>query len=147
MNVLQRIAVLSLLLFSVTEIAAQDLYSDPYGVYNGYGPSGYGRRKNMPLTDTSKLSKESQDKLRDETIAKTIEKLKGLLKLDELQILVITDKLKEAQKKQAVIKAKEGSSEEKILAQNAIMETTDRQIMDFLTKDQKEKFKALVNER
>ena len=147
MNLIQKTVALFLLLFSATEVTAQDVFSDPYSVYNGYGPSGYGRRKNMPLTDTSKLSKESKDKLREETIAKTAEKLKTRLNLDELQVIVITNTLIDSQKKQVAIAAKEGSEENKILEQQATLDATDRQIMSFLTKDQKEKFTALLKER
>lgn len=147
MNLIQKTVAIALLLFSATEAAAQDVYSDPYSIYNGYGPSGYGRRKNMPLTDTSKLSKESKDKLREETIAKTVEKLKTRLNLDELQVIVITNTLIDSQKKQVAIAAKEDSEENKALEQQATLDATDRQIMSFLTKDQKEKFTALLKER
>lgn len=146
MNALQKKAIILFLLFSGA-VSAQDVYCDPYDVYNGYGPSGYGRRRNMPLTDISKLSKTEQEKIAEGTVVLTIEKLTNLLNLDELQVIVITKSLKEGQKKQVVIRGKENSQEVKIAQQNLVLESTDRQIMDFLNKGQKEKFKALIDER
>lgn len=146
MNRLQKVF-FTLLLFSFGAVSAQDMYIDPYGVYNGYGPSGYGRRKNMPLTDTSRLSKEALDRLREETVAKTIDKLKKQLQLDELQVVVIKNALNDGQKKQAVLHAKEDSGETVTEEQQAALQTTDKQILSFLNKDQKEKFMAIIAER
>lgn len=136
-----------MLVFAPIAVSAQDVYSDPYSVYNGYGPSGYGRRRNMPMTDTSKLSKSEHDKLREATLMRTVEKLKTLLNLDDLQVVVITNILSDGQKKQAVVRQKDLSEDTKAAEQLAVINSTDRQIMEYLNKDQKEKFKVLIDER
>src|SRR6187431_3115654 len=77
-------------------------YEDPYNV-NGYGITGYGRRGNLPLQDISKLPKETQDKIHEETLKKTIAKFKTDLHLDELQLIVITKTITQCLTKQNAI--------------------------------------------
>lgn len=142
-----KMLVFGLFLLSASTAFAQDVFCDPYNVYSGYGPTGYGRRRNMPLTDLSKLPKPEQQKIRKETVTKTVEKLKLLLNLDRLQEVVITNALLDNQKKQAAVLDKEISAENKLSEQYAILQKTDIQIMDFLHKEQKDKFNALIEER
>jgi len=147
MKPLQKIITVLLLLVSFTTVYAQDGYEDPYGANNRSGVTGYGRRRNMPMRDISKLPKKEQDAIREETVTKTIEKLKKELLLDELQVIVITKVVTENQKKQTGIASGDGSEEAKIAEMEASLVNTDREIMSFLNKNQKEKFKVLIEER
>lgn len=140
-------SILGFLLLTVTAALAQEGLNDPYNVYSGYGPTGYGRRRNMPLTEISKLSKEEQQKIREATVSKTVEKLTALLRLDELQEIVITKALTDNQKKHAAITEKESDEALKSQEKLALLDFTDRQIMSYLNKDQKDKFNALLEER
>lgn len=147
MKSIQKIITVVLLLVSFTTVYAQDGYEDPYGVNSKSGVTGYGRRRNMPMRDISKLPKKEQYAIREETVMKTIEKLKKELLLDELQVIVISKVVTENQRKQTGIASGDGSEESKIAEMEASMVNTDREIMSFLNKDQKEKFKVLIAER
>ncbi|CAM3527162.1 hypothetical protein FSS13T_20470 [Flavobacterium saliperosum S13] len=147
MKSIQKTITVVLLLVSFTTVYAQDGYEDPYGANKRSGVTGYGRRRNMPMRDISKLPKKEQDKIREETAAKTIEKLNKELHLDELQLIVITKVITENQKKQTAIASGDDSEEAKIAEMNASLVNTDREIMSYLNKDQKEKFKVLIEER
>jgi hypothetical protein len=147
MKSIQKTITVILLLASFTTVYGQDGYEDPYGANNRSGVTGYGRRRNMPMRDISKLPKKEQDAIREETVTKTIDKLKKELHLDELQVIVITKVITENQKKQTAIASGSGSEEAKINEMEALLTNTDREIISFLNKDQKEKFNALIAER
>jgi hypothetical protein len=136
-----------LFFFSIIDVTAQSGYGDPYNVNNGYGPTGYGRRRNTPMKESGNLSKAEQEIISEETIRKTVEKFKRDLSLDELQLIVITKVITDNQKKRNVIITKDDSQENKIAEVDALMESTEREIMGFLNKDQKEKYKLLIDER
>lgn len=99
------------------------------------------------MRDISKLPKKEQDAIREETVTKTIEKLKKELLLDELQVIVISKVITENQKKQTAIASGDGSEEAKITEMEALLNNTDREIISFLNKEQKEKFNILIEER
>lgn len=147
MKLTQKTIFVAFLLGCFNMISAQNRLSDPYGVNNGYGPTGYGRRGNIPMRDESKLSKKEQEKIQEETIRKSVDKLKTELNLDELQLIVISKTITESQKKQSGIIASENSREDKIAEIEALMENTDREVTSFLNNDQKEKYKTIVEER
>ncbi len=147
MKSIQKTILIVLLLASFTTVYGQDGYEDPYGANNRSGVTGYGRRRNQPMRDISKLPKKEQDAIREETVTKTIDKLKKELHLDELQVIVITKVITENQKKQTTIAAGDGSEAVKISEMEALLTNTDREIISFLNKDQKEKFNVLIEER
>jgi len=147
MKPIQKILTVFLLLFSFATVFAQSGYEDPYGANSNNGATGYGRRKNMPLRDISKLPKKEQNKLHEETAEKTIARLKTELNLDELQLIMVTKIINETQKRQNNITASDFSEEDKIAETETLLASTDREIMSFLNKNQKEKFAFLIQER
>lgn len=147
MKPIQKILVLASLLCSFTTLYAQNGYEDPYGANNRTGETGYGRRRNQPMRDISKLSKKEQENIREENISKTIEKLKSELLLDELQLIVISKVVSESQKKQNNITSSDRSEEDKITEIEAVLKNTDREIISFLNKDQKNKFELMIEDR
>lgn len=145
---IQKVLLLVLLLSFFPSIQAQNGYGydDPYDV-NSTGITGYGRRGRLPLEDTSKLSKAAQDKIHEETVAKTIEKFKTNLRLDELQEIVISKVVTQCFSKQKSILSSDSSNEDKVTAMETLMKNTEREIVSFLNPNQKENFNQLVLER
>lgn len=144
---MQKIITVFLLLGCFSTVFAQSGYEDPYGANSNNGVTGYGRRKNMPLRDISKLPKKEQGKIHDEAAEKTIARLKTELNLDELQLIMVTKIINETQKKQNSIAASDYSEDDKITETETLLASTDREIMSFLNKNQKEKFAFLIQER
>lgn len=147
MKPIQKIITVVILLCSLSTVFAQSGYEDPYGANSNNGATGYGRRKNMPLRDISKLPKKEQEKIHEETAAKTIARLKTELNLDELQLIMVTKIIHETQKKQNNIAASDYAEEDKITETETLLASTDREIMSFLNKGQKEKLNFLIKER
>lgn len=147
MKPIQKLIIVILLFCSFPSAFAQSGYEDPYGANSNNGATGYGRRKNMPLRDISKLPKKEQEKIHDDTAAKTITRLKTELNLDELQLIMVTKIINETQKKQNAIAASDYSEDDKITETETLLAGTDREIMSYLNKSQKEKFAFLIQER
>ncbi|MES2543847.1 MAG: hypothetical protein V4548_03100 [Bacteroidota bacterium] len=139
MKLLQSILIKGIIIFSIATANAQSGYG------NGYGGNGYGRtnREIGPSYD-NKPSQKDIEKKRGENIKKAIEKLTKELNLDELQVIAITKVITDSEKTQNIIIAKQDSQETKNAELKAAMETTNRQIMEFLDKDQKEKYGVLI---
>lgn len=121
-------------------------FEDPYNV-NSYGITGYGRRGNLPIEDISKLPKEAQDKIKQETLKKTIAKFQSNLQLDELQSIVISKTITQCLSKQNVLINNSASEELKITEIESLMQNTEREILSFLNEKQKESFQLMIVER
>ena len=138
MNYFQSLTVIAFLLFFNNIVSAQ-FNNDGYG--NGYG--GNGRMNNtMDQTRTPQKPKEVPVEV---TVGKVMERLKPELVLDELQAIAISNILTESIKSQGMLIKAEVSHEDKVNNIKALSETTDKKIMEFLNKEQKEKF-ILMNE-
>ncbi len=138
MNYFQSLTVIAFLLFFNTIVSAQ-FSNGGYG--NGYG--GNGRMNNtMDQTRTPQKPKEVPVEV---TVGKVMERLKPELVLDELQAIAISNILTESIKSQGMLIKAEVSHEDKVNNIKALSETTDKKIMEFLNKEQKEKF-ILMNE-
>ena len=87
-----------------------------------------------------KNEKEEYEKIKNNSIEKTVAGLKKDLELDALQEIAIKQLLNENLIKQGIIIKKEENQEEKIKALKSLSETTDKKIMALLNKVQKEKY-------
>lgn len=109
------------------------------GQGGGFDQIGQGQRDDKPSEESEKSKKERLDK--------EVAKIKEELKLDELQIIGVQMVLADNQKKQAILFKKEIPQDEKIIEIVALSESTDRKIIEFLSKDQKSKYKDLTADR
>lgn len=143
--------VLTFMLLSITGVSAQ--YGNGYGGGgyggNGYGGGGYGGGMNQM---GSAMNQQSQpDKPKEipveVTVASIVDLMKPALSLDELQVIAISNVLTESIKAQGVLLKQEYSQDEQIKNFQALSETTDRKINQFLSKEQKEKYIIFKEER
>ncbi|WP_297512321.1 hypothetical protein [Flavobacterium sp.] len=108
----------------------------------GYGPTQMG----MPSQPRERSAEELEDE-RIKTVEKSVEKLKSDLKLDELQLVIVRKEMDANSKKINAILKKEMSNDDKNTEIQAITETMERNILNFLNDEQKKKFKAMIEER
>ncbi len=153
MKPIQIIILTSIVFLSINSISAQN-----YGGYpnqNGYGGQGYGSNRGMGGVNgsmshgmnTQRPPEVESEKSKKERFDKMMDKFKTELTLDELQMYAISDVMSTSVKKQDAIIKKEEGQDEKIEELKALSETTDRKINEFLNKDQKEKYKKLIDEK
>jgi hypothetical protein len=141
MRTIKTFLVLAFILLSITSISAQ-YGGNGYGG-NGYGGNGYGGSRMNQMG--SAMNQQSQPEKPKEipvevTVGTIIEKMKPALNLDELQAIAISNVLTESIKAQGVLLKQEFSQEDQIKNFQALSETTDRKINQFLSKEQKEKY-------
>lgn len=136
-------------LLSITTISAQ-YGNNGYG-NNGYGGNGYGNSGGMNQMNSAMNQRSQPEKPKEippeETAAKVVEEMKPALNLDVLQEIAISNVLVESLHAQGRILKQEISQDEKIKNFQILSENTDRKIMDFLNKDQKEKYLVFKEER
>jgi hypothetical protein len=112
------------------------------GMGNGMG-NGMGGNPNMQNQQRA----QPKEPAIEETVKKVVNQLNEQLKLDELQVIAVSNIITEYIKKQnAIIKKEEGSNEEKTNELKAISEKMDLDIMILLNKGQKEKYKLLAED-
>lgn len=140
MKTTQAFLVLAFLLLSIISVSAQ-YGGNGYGG-NGYGGGGYGGGMNQMGSAMDQQSRpEKQKEIPIEvTVVKIVDQMKPALKLDELQVIAISNVLTESLKAQGVLLKQEYSQEEQIKNFQALSETTDQKINQFLNKEQKEKY-------
>jgi hypothetical protein len=146
MRTIQTIAVSIFVLFSINIVSAQ------YG-NNGYGGrgNGYGGSNGMNQMGSS-MNQQSQPEKPKEipaevTVAKVMEEMKPALNLDELQVIAISNVLTESIRTQGVLLKQEYSNEDQMKNFQALSETTDRKINQFLNQEQKEKYLVFKEDR
>lgn len=122
-----------LIILSITTLSAQNR-------------NGGNRRMGMNYGE-DRTPKGETEKNQSERLQKTIDKLKTDLNLDELQLIVVTNVMTDSQKTQKNILKKTDSQENKLTELQASNDSTDRQIMDILNNDQKEKYKLMIEDR
>lgn len=127
--------------FSVNSIFAQfgnNMNGGGYGNQGGMGGSRMGQMNhNIPQNDKPE---EESDKSKKERLDKAVLKLKTDLTLDELQVYAVKAVVEDSMKKQTALFKKEGSEIEKLEEFQALSESTDRKILEFLNKEQKAKY-------
>jgi hypothetical protein len=141
------------LILSVTTISAQ-YGNNGYGGGgyggNGYGGNGYGNGGGMSQMGGMNQGGQPEKPKEippEETAATIMEDMKPALGLDELQTIAISNVLIESIKTQGRILKQDTTQDEQMKDFKLLSENTDRKIMDFLNKDQKDKYLAFKEER
>jgi len=146
MRTFKTVLFIAFLLLSANTISAQ--YNNGYGGGyggNGYG-NGYGRSNQMNQMPASQPSAPKPVPV-EQTAAKIVAYYKKELNLDALQEVVVTNIYIKSLKKEEILSKKEISDDEKNEEFKVLSEMTDMQVIEILNKDQKEKFKNMVEER
>ncbi len=142
-------------LSSITTVSAQ-YGGNGYG-NNGYGNNGYGgsggynrgsglNQMGGGMNQGGQPEKPKEVPV-EETVALLIEQMKPALNLDELQTIAISNVLKESIRTQGVLLKQDFSNEDQMKNFQALSETTDRKINQFLSPEQKEKYIAFKEDR
>jgi len=131
-----------ILLFTIQSLVAQ------YG-QGGYGQGGYGQggmgggMGGNPNMQNQQRSQPKEPAI-EETVKKVMDRFNEQLKLDELQVIAVSNIITECIKKQnAILKKEDGGNEEKANELKAISEKMDLDILILLNKDQKTKYKLM----
>lgn len=143
MKTFQTVVTSIVILFSINTISAQygnNGYGNGYGSNNAYG----GRNNQIYQGNEPEKPKEIPIEV---TVAKIIEVMKPAINLDELQVIAISNVLAESIREQGILLKQNYSQDDQIKNFQVLSETTDRKIMDFLSKEQKEKFLLFKEER
>ena len=144
MKAIQILFVLALMLLSIDTASAQ--YGNNGYSNGGYGGGGYGRNNRMNQMPQGPSQDKPKEIPVEVTVGKIMEKLKPELNLDVLQEIAISNVLIESIRSQGILLKAETAQDQKIKEIQALSETTDRKINDFLNEDQKVKYKALNEE-
>jgi len=144
MKTIQTVLVSAFVLLSLNTISEQ------YG-NNGYGGGGYGGSNRMGQMNRG-MSQPTHTEAKKEVpvediVNKIMARLKTELTLDELQVIAISNIMTDAVKSQESLRKKESSQDDKMTETKALSEATDLKIMYLLYKEQKVKYKVLVDER
>ena len=132
--------------FTLSLTATAQYGSGGYG--GGYGGNRNGLNRNIGnIPQTPRKPTEPTEKEKEERINKYMDKLKTDLKLDELQMIAIKNEIAANSKNIEKVMKGENSEEDKTKEIEAISEKTERNIMGFLNKEQKEKYKIVIEER
>ena len=114
---------------------------------NGYGNNGYGRGNSMNQMSQNREPEKPKEIPVEVTVGKIMERMKASLELDALQEIAIANVITESLRSQGILMKDESNQEQKVKEYEALSETTDRKIKEFLNADQIEKFKALKEDR
>ena len=144
MKTIQILFVLTFMLLSIDTVSAQ-YGNNSYGG-GGYGNNGYGGNGRMNQMNQGQSQEKPKDIPVEVTVGKIMVKLTPELTLDALQEIAISNVLKESIRSQGILLKAETGQEQKIKEIQALSETTDRKINEFLNEDQKIKYKALNEE-
>lgn len=135
------------LFLSATTVSAQ--YGSGYGG-NGYGGSGYGNNGYGRNSQMSQMPQETSTPKPipvEVTAGKVVAYYKKELNLDALQEVVVTNIYTKSLKKQEALMKKEISDEQKQEEFKVLSEMTEMEVTQILNKEQKEKFKNLIEDR
>lgn len=145
MRTKQTFLVFAFILLSATSVFAQ--YGGGYGGYGG-GYGGYGGMNRMGGAMNQQSQPEKPKEIPAEvTAAKIVEEMKPALNLDELQAIAITNVLIESINTQGRILKQDTNQEEQMKDLQALSESTDRKINQFLSKEQKDKYITFKEDR
>ncbi|GEL12208.1 hypothetical protein SAMN05192550_3224 [Flavobacterium glycines] len=133
--------VIALILLSFNTVSAQ------YGYGNGYGYGGYGMGRNS-MSQMSQPDTKPKEIPVEVTVGKIMEKLKPELNLDELQTIAIANVYTDIIKSQtAIMKDEKLSQQQKSDEIKALFEVNERKVNEYLNEEQRQKYKALKEER
>ncbi len=135
-----KIVLFGLLLTSVTAFSQ---YND-YNNHNGLG--GANRQGARDYTNPTKPTAADTEKAKAGQVDKITAYLKTELNLDELQTIAVKNEITSNVKNIDIVAKKETSDEEKSKEIKALKERTQVIINSYLNKEQKEKYKVLLEE-
>jgi hypothetical protein len=138
--------VLTLMSLSINTISAQ-FGNNGFGGNNNRRNGGMGQQMGqMDQMNQSNNQSAPREIPVAETVSKIMEKLKPELNLDALQEIAIANVFSESITKQSAVLKSENSQEQKTNELKALNEITERNLTNFLNKEQKEKYKVLIEE-
>jgi len=145
MKTIRSITLIGFTLFSMNIVSAQ------YG-NNGMGRNGMNQRGYGMNQMGSSMGQQSQPEKPKEipaevTAAKIMEDMKPALNLDELQVIAVSNVLTESIRTQGVLLKQEYNQEDQMKNFQALAESTDRKINQFLSQEQKEKYLVFKEDR
>lgn len=146
MKTIKTVTVSVFVLFSINIVSAQ--YRN-----NGYGNGGGMNQMGNGMNQMgSSMNQQSQPEKPKEipvevTVGKVMEEMKPALNLDELQVIAISNVLAESMRTQGVLLKQQYSQEDQMKNFQALSETTDRKINQFLSPEQKEKYIVFKEDR
>ncbi len=129
-----------IILISMNTVSAQ--YGNGYG--NGYGNNG--RMSQMGAMNQNSEPEKPKEIPAEEIVAKYMVDMKPAVGLDELQTIAITNVLVESVNSQGRITKLNLSQEDLMNEYKALSENTDRKIINFLSKEQKDKYLTFKEE-
>jgi hypothetical protein len=141
----------TVLFFCFLFLMVNTISAQQYG--NGYGGNGYGNGYGSSYGRNNQIAQAPQEKSTPKpipaevTAAKIVDYYKKELNLDELQAVVVGNIYTKSLKKQEILMKKEISDEEKTEEFKILSDMTEMEVSQILNKDQKEKFKNLIEER
>lgn len=151
MRTRQTFLVFAFILLSITSVSAQyggnGYGGNGYGGYGGNGYGGGGMNQMGSVMNQQSQPEKPKEIPADITAAKIVEEMKPALNLDELQAIAITNVLIESLNTQGRILKQDSTQDEQIKDFQALSESTDRKINQFLSKEQKEKYLVFKEER
>lgn len=133
------------LLLSFITMSAQ-YGNNGYG-NNGYGNNGYGRGNSMNQMSQNREPQKPEEIPVEVTVAKIMERMTPSLELDALQEIAVANVITESIRSQGILMKDDSNQEQKLKEFQALSETTDRKIKEFLNADQIEKYKAMKDDR
>jgi hypothetical protein len=139
---------ITFLILSANTISAQ--YNNGYGGGyggNGYGGNGYGSGRSNQMNQMQSTPSAPKPIPVEVTAAKIVAYYKKELDLDALQEVVVTNIYVKSLKKEELLTKKEMSDDEKKEEFKVLTEMVEMQMIEILNKEQKEKFKNLVEDR
>ncbi len=130
MKIFKNILLIICVLFSINSVFAQ------------FGNNGFGNGMNRQNNGMNQMNQGIPDEKPEEvpvekTVAEIMERMKPEFNLDELQVIAISNVLKESIMEQRRLLKQKFSEEDQIKNFEALSEITDRKIVAFLNKDQK----------
>jgi hypothetical protein len=114
---------------------------------NGMNQRGYGMNQMGSSTGQQSQPEKPKEIPAEVTVAKIMEDMKPALNLDELQAIAVSNVLTESIRTQGVLLKQEYSQEDQMKNFQALAETTDRKINQFLSQEQKEKYLIFKEDR
>ncbi|HWR94541.1 MAG TPA: hypothetical protein VN192_05020 [Flavobacterium sp.] len=137
--------IILIILISINTVSAQ------YG-NNGYGGNGYGSGYGNSMNQMGAMNQRSEPEKpkeipTEEIVAKYMEDMKPAVGLDELQTIAISNVLVESVNAQGRISKLNLSQDDLMAEYKLISESTDKKILNYLNKDQKEKYLTFKEER
>jgi hypothetical protein len=143
MKTIQTISIF--ILFSIN-IASAQYGNNGYGANGGYNRGGGMNQIGGGMSQGSQPEKPKEIPV-EVTVAKVMEEMKPAVNLDELQVIAISNVLTESIRTQGVLLKQDYNQEDQMKNFQALSETTDRKINQFLSPEQKEKYLAFKEDR